>query len=310
MKNFIILPDAASDLTEEMRNKFGITDFITAHIVLPDGREVDNHLTWDFMDAKTFYASLKKDNKYSTSPASVEEVKAKFKHYLDLGYDILSISLSGGLSGTYNFTVKAKEEIEKDYPNNKIVCVDSHRYSLAYGAIVCKAAQLKQEGKSFDEIVDYINENRETFHQMGVMDDLFFLARKGRVSNAKAFMGSLIGIKPLGDIDDKGMTTILGKAKGFNKAIKCIIKYIEETIIDPQKQYIYIAHTQREKEANELKRLVIEKFHPLDVYMVECFATNGINIGPGLYGVYYQGKKISKDLVVEKGIIQRLLKTK
>ena len=120
MNKFIILPDVTCDLSKETREKFNLTDYIPSHIILPDGSERKGTLEWDWTTSKDFYKAIKKrNNGYSTSPASIDEIKEKFKYYLNQGYDILFMSISSKLSGTYNFALKAREELlSRSLPTN------------------------------------------------------------------------------------------------------------------------------------------------------------------------------------------------
>ncbi|MFA6755824.1 MAG: DegV family protein [Bacilli bacterium] len=307
MKKYIILPDVTCDLSLELREKFGLQDYIKGHINLPDGSERVSSLEWDWVKPEEFYKLLKdKKNGIATSPSSVDEIENVFEKYIDKGYDILSMSISSGLSGTYNFSLKAREEILSQHPSAKIICIDSKRYSTAFGLLVCTALNLQKEGKTIEEVASFVENNKNLLHQMGPMDDLFFLASKGRVSGGKAFMGSLIGIRPMGDFNDLGMTTVLVKVKGKAAALDTTIKYIKETIIKPEEQYIFIAHTDREKEANIYKEKILDEFKPKDVFVTECFPSCGTNIGPGLCGVYYYGKPLSENLIEEKKIMDKI----
>ena len=308
MNKFIILPDVTCDLSKETREKFNLTDYIPSHIILPDGSERKGTLEWDWTTSKDFYKAIKKrNNGYSRSPASIDEIKEKFKYYLNQGYDILFMSISSKLSGTYNFALKAREELLPLYPDRKILCFDSLRYSLCFGLLVTKACEFRDRGLSIDDTYTELLKLRSCVHQMGPMEDLFFLASKGRISNGKAFMGSLIGIRPLGDINNVGTTTVLGKVKSKKAAIEATIKYIEKTIVNPKDQYIFIAHTEREEEANLLKNAIEEHIKPKGIIINECYCMTGTNIGPGLYAAYYIGKELSENLVEEQKIMNTIL---
>ena len=120
-------------------------------------------------------------------------------------------------------------------------------------------------------------------------------------------MGTIVGIKPIGEFDYNGMTTVIGKAKGAKKAYAALIKYISATIEDPQDQLIFIAQTNRLAQAEKFKELIEEKINPKEVRIVDVFPGSGINIGPGLMAAYYMGKPISKDLAAEKEMINKFL---
>lgn len=310
MSKFVILTDASSDLTKEIREEYDI-DYIPAHVKLPDGRDVPCLLEWtDDYQHDEFYAAIKKGAEYATSPANVGEYAEVFKKYIQEGYDVLSISISTALSGTYNFAIQARDEVLKEFPNAKILCVNSLRYSVLEGLMCVVASDMRAQGKSIDEVYAWLEENKNRFHSMGWLDDLSFVARKGRMSNSKAFFGQLVGIKPLGDISKEGLTTVIGKAKGAKKGIDAILKYMEATIENPEDQIIFVGTSDRERDADKLIPLIEEKFHPKKIIKSFVFPSCGVNIGPGLMCAFYMGKPITDDLKEETDIMNKILEEK
>ncbi len=126
---------------------------------------------------------------------------------------------------------------------------------------------------------------------------------KGRLNYVAVFFGTLAGIKPIGEFDYNGMTTVLAKVKGAKLAYPVLLDYIEQTIEDPQDQVIFVAQTNRLAQAEEYKKLLEERFHPKAVYICDVFPSNGANVGPGLMAAYYYGKPITKDLNKEREIL-------
>ncbi len=307
MKKFVILPDVTCDLSQELREKFDI-EYVKGHIVFPDKIEREGVLEWKYCTREEFYKDLKKNpNEYSTSPANIDEFKEAFEHYVKEGYDVLSLTISSALSGTYNFALKARELVLEDYPDAKIICIDSQRYSNGFGLIAIYASILRSEGKDIEEVAKIIEEKKNCFHEMGWLDDLSFVAKKGRLSNSKAFFGTLIGIKPLGEFNHQGLTTVLGKAKGEKKAYQAIMNYIEKTIENPSEQIILIAQTNHMKQALEFKEMLQNKFNPKEIIINDVFPSCGINVGPGLMAAFYMGKPISEDLKAETEIMNEVL---
>ena len=154
----------------------------------------------------------------------------------------------------------------------------------------------RSAGKTLDETAEYIEANRSRFHQAGYMDDLAFVAKKGRLTHAKAFFGMLAGIKAIGECDSNGLTTVLTKVKGTKLALDVLIDYMANTITEPEEQIIFIAQTNRLPQAEIYKKMIEDTFHPKAVYINDVFPACGINIGPGLMSSYYMGKEISHDL--------------
>lgn len=307
MGDFVILLDICSDLNKDIRDKYSL-DYLPGHITLPSGEDITSTLDWTHISRDKFYSQLKsKKMTFSTSPASVEETKIKFKEYLDQGKDIIYISISSALSGSYSFALLAKKEIEPNYPGRKIEIVDSLRYSTSIGLLGIYGSLYRKEGHSFDETVKYLNELKTKVHQMGPMDDLFYLSRKGRITNAKAFFGTLIGIKPLGDFDREGKTTVLTKARGISSAINITVNYIKKSIVDPEKQILFISHTNRLENASMIKETILKEIKVKEIIMNECYPSSAINIGPGLAACFFLGNEISENVEKERKIMEEVI---
>ena len=307
MKQFKILVDVNSDLSYELRKRFDI-DYLKAHITIPGGIERDGVLDWDFTNEVDFYTSLKKRSKeYSTAPASPEEYAKAFEELVTQGYDVLSISISKALSGTYDFACMGRDIVLEKYKDAKIICVDSKKYSNGFGLLAIMASIKRSEGLAIEEVAAWLEENRYRVHQMGWLDDLSFVAAKGRISHPKAFFGQLIGVKPLADFDPNGLVTVLGKAKGEKNAFKAILEYMKKTIENPQDQIILMAETNRKEKTLEFKKMIEEEFHPKEIIVNTVYPSCGINVGPGLMAAYYFGTKASTDLKEETKLLEEIL---
>ena len=307
MKKFEIYADGSCDLSDQYLKQYDV-HVIPGHLNLPGKGDVPSFSKWEEYDRDEFYKALSKaPDSYTTAPPNVAEYKKAFEEAAKRGEDILLITISGGISASINFASQARDEVLKSYPEMNIKLVDSLRFSAGHGMLVIRAAQLREEGKSIDEVAAYIDKNKNKIHQCGWLDDLSFVAKKGRLTHSKAFFGKLAGVKPIGEFDYNGLTTVIGKVKGAKKAYSVLLKYMENTIIDPQNQTIFIAQTSRYPQAVQYKEMIEEKFKPKEVAIVDVFPMCGINIGPGLMAAYYSGKPISKDLAEEKALIEKLI---
>jgi len=308
MSDLIIMADATCDLGEEFLKEYNIEPMV-GHISLEDGSDVTLGAEWSkFESMENFYKALSANPEgFTTSPANVAECEEQFKKYAAKNIPVLAIALSGGISGAYNNKIMAKENVLKEYPDAVIEVVDSLRFGPGFGLLVIYAAMLRNEGKSIAEIKEYIENNKNKFHQTGWLDDLSFVAKKGRMTHAKAFFGTLAGIKPLGEFDYNGLTTVIGKVKGAKAAYKVMIDYMAEVIENPEDQIIFIAHSNRYAQAVEYKKMIEERFHPKAVYINPLYPLCGINVGPGLMASYYIGKPISKGLVEEMALVDKLI---
>ena len=135
---------------------------------------------------------------------------------------------------------------------------------------------------------------------MGPIDDLTFVARRGQISSGKAFMGNLVGIKPMGDSNSDGYVTVLAKVKGIKKALDATVAYLKSMATDIENQYIFIMHSDREGYAMTLKEKIEGSVNCKKVFVSDVFSGCGTNIGPGMISVYFFGEEISSDLSKEK----------
>ncbi len=308
MNKFAIIPDTACDLPKELRERFGIEDYLRGTLYFPDGREELADLDWELMSPKEYYDSMKGRNMlYTTATPPLGDVMETFERNLAAGKDIMSISLSAGLSASYTNTVKIAEELMEKYPDRKIICIDSMRYSTSLALLVIDACLQREAGKTLEETADYLNKVKYTIHQTGSMDDLFFLVKTGRVTNFKAFFGQMIGLNLMADFNHKGMAEVLGKTKGPRNAIEATIRYMEDRIIDPENQIIFVAHTNREAAAELMAQRIREKFNPKEVIINSVGMACGATIGPGLCAAFYHGKPITEDLAEEKALMGSIL---
>ena len=307
MSTFRIIADVACDLTPDLQKKYDIA-VVPGHMLFPGNREVTAVPEWGDTTAEAFFTALKANpSGYSTAPANVEEFKAFFRPYAEKGEDMLVMAISSGISGTFNFMQRAREELLAEFPGVTIRCVDTLRFGPGFGLMCMDAARKRDAGLSLQETADWLEANKNRYHQAGWLDDLTFVARKGRISHAAAFFGSLAGVKPIGEFDYNGLTTVLAKARGAKSAYAALLDYISKTIENPEEQTIVIAQTCRMPQAEEYKKMLQERFHPKEIMIIDVHAFNGINIGPGLMAAYYVGKPISKDLSEEKAILQNFM---
>ena len=298
-KKFVIIVDSTCDIDEELQKVYDI-EILPGHFTTPDGKEHYSYPNWDEFKREEFYAQLRKDpDGFKTAPPNVEEARLAYLKHVEQGEDVIALCLSSGLSGTYAFMEEARKLVCEEHPEAQVHVVDTLRFGPAAGLLAIHGAMRRAEGKSFKETVDWLEENKNRFHQTGWMDDLKYLAKKGRINHAKAFFGSLIGIKPIGEFDYNGMTTVIGKDKGEAKTYPVLLEYIAAHIIEPENQMIFVATSDEHKQANEFAKMIEERFHPKAVYVKDVHSGCGINIGTGLMAAYYYGKPISEGLVEE-----------
>lgn len=305
-KSFEILLDSTSDLDKQLAEEYDICS-IPGHITV-NGVDQPAPLDWDFMPREDFYAALKANpTGYTACPPSVGEMAAEMTRMCLSGMGVLYLTISDTISGTYSFALQARDMVLAEYPKAQIRILDTRRFGPAISLMAVHASMMRASGLTLDEVYNRIIETRNTYHQAGWLDDLSFVAAKGRMTHAKAYLGTLMGIKPIGEFDYNGLTTVIGKAKGEKSAFKALMGYIAATIKNPEEQIIFVATADRHKQAAKYKQLIEETFKPRAVVIKDVYAMNGINVGPGLMAAYYTGTEISSDLEKEKSIIEDIL---
>ena len=179
--------------------------------------------------------------------------------------------------------------------------------SGSFGLLVAYALDLQKQGKTYEEVIAWLEENKGRVHQMGPIDGLSFIARRGRISKGKAIMGDIVGVKPMGDSNVEGYVTVLAKAKGIKKALRATVKYVQAVAKDIENQYVFIYHSDREELAYSLKEQFESTIKCKKLFVSDVFCSCGTNIGPGMIGVYFLGDPVSEDSGYEKEALLKAL---
>ena len=308
--NYAIIADRSCDLSEDLISRFGIDGRMKGYMTTPEADDVVCSYNMDEKEIDAFYSSLKANkNKYSTSSPSVEDTVLCLEPFLQQGKDIIVVCMSGGLSSTYNVVLSAQKKVLEKYPERKIFAIDSRKYSTGIGLLAVKACQLRADGISVEENAKMLEKIKATLHHMGTVDDLFWVASKGRISHSKAFFGTIAGIKSLGDFGPEGMITPLAKISGYKKAHKAVVEYIKKTIKNADEQIILIAQSVRREQTGILAALIKEQIKPKEVIISDIYPMTGINVGPGLIAAFYFGTEMT-DLSYEKEVMNDIISNK
>lgn len=307
MSNFALVVDTSSDLSEDLRKRFSVDAVLHGFVYYPDGSNDKLSLDYSDEDLDKYYGQMKdKRSMFKTATPAVGEVEQIFENFLKQGRDVVVITLSSGLSSTYETTLGIASELNKKY-ENKIYCVDSLHYSFSIAQLAKLANECREKGINAEETADIITEKKDNLHQMGSLDDMFFLVKTGRINNFKAFFGSLIGLNLMAEFSDTGMVEVIGKVKGKSSMINATIEYMKTTIENPEEQTIFVSHTDRADAAKVLAQRIEEEFHPKEIILKRAGLGCGCSMGPGLCAAYYFGKKVSKDLLEEKNLMNQII---
>ncbi|MDY4669422.1 MAG: DegV family protein [Oliverpabstia sp.] len=285
-------------------NKYKITTDNTADLPYSYYREHDieyMYLTYQLeginygknneLNCKEFYDKMRNGSMPTTSQVNSEEAKEVLRPFLEEGFDILHLAFSSGLSGSYNSVRLAAEELQEEFPERKIVVVDSLCASLGEGLFVDKAVELKEEGKTLEENAAWLEEHRKNFCHVFTVDDLFHLHRGGRVSKVAAVVGTMINLKPLLHVDNEGHLIPIGKVRGRKKSLAGLVALMEERVGSwkDKNAKIFISHGDCQEDAEYVAKLVKEKFG-YETFLINTIgATIGTHSGPGTVALFFMG---------------------
>ena len=287
MKEFVIVTDTTTDLPR---------DYVEKHhlymMSLPYTLEGTSY-TWEKpMPVKDFYDKMRAGSLPTTSQANPEEAALLYESILkDNDVDILHIAFSSGLSGSFNSCCIASADVCEKYPDHRIVVVDSLAATLGQGLLVYKAVQLKEAGKSLDEVAAWVEENKYHLVHNFTVDDLFHLHRGGRLSKTAAIVGTMINLKPVLHVDDEGHLVMLSKVRGRKKSLIGLVDCMEKQLGDwkDKNDIIFISHGDCPEDAQFVADLIKERFG-YENFMIDYIgATIGAHSGPGTVALFYLG---------------------
>lgn len=286
MNKFKIITDSGCDLSYEMIKKFDL-GYIGLICDLDGNRLVED--CGQSMSYKTFYSKLSNGAMPKTSQINPSTFYEEFDKYLSQGFDILYISFSSELSGTYNSSLLAKEELLEKYPNSNIVIIDSLSASNGLGLLVYEASKQKQDGNTIKEITENINNMKNRLYCFFTVKDLKHLERGGRISSAAAMFGSILNISPILEVTNKGTLENIGKVRGEKKALKELFNKLDENIGSSLPKEIFITHADNDKAVEYVCNLIKEKYSPENIYVNYMGLAIGSHTGQGALGIFFLG---------------------
>ena len=242
-----------------------------------------------------FYQRMDSGEDTQTSQINVTEYLEYFEKFLSEGKDILHLTLSSGISGSYNSAINAAKIAQERYPERKIYVVDSLAASSGYGLLMDKLADLRDGGMDIDELRDWAEENKLYLHHWFFSSDLKFFIKGGRVSKTAGTVGAILGICPLLNVDFEGHLIARAKIRTKKKVIREIVKRMEEFAEDgyDYSGKCYISQSACVDDAKEVANLIEERFPKLNgKVMINYIGTTiGSHTGPGTVALFFWGKK-------------------
>lgn len=284
--NVKIVADSACDLSKEHYNEYDI-EMIPLNVHLDDKAYADVKE----INPKTIYDAMRAGKAPKTSQPVPEAFKSIFTEYAEKNEPLVYVSFSSELSGTYQSAKIMEEIVKADYPNAPIHIIDTKCASIGYGLVVLYIAKLAKNGASVDEIVEAANYQAEHMEHIFTVDDLEYLYRGGRVSKTSAFIGGLLNIKPILNVED-GKLIPLEKLRGSKKVLKRMLELMDERGNDFKNQVIGISHGDDLERAEALSELIQEKYgvDKNNIVIEMVGAVIGAHSGPGTLALFFSDK--------------------
>ena len=278
-----LFTDTSANLPVEIIDEYGIE-------VVPFSYTIDGveYIPEREFDGKAFYAAMRAGSEVKTSMVNAGTFIERFKTALDAGKDVLYIGMSGGISGTANAALMAKQELDEEYPDRKIVVIDTLAASLGEGLFVIKAAEQLKDGVALDAIEEAIRAQVPSMCQSFTVDDLKYLKKTGRVSGAAAIIGNVLSIHPILIGDYEGKIVVKSKVRGMKRTLDALAERYAELALS-KTETIGIAHADNEEGKAYLVQRLRDKGLTGKCLSVCYEPVTGSHVGPGTVALFFFG---------------------
>ena len=286
MKDFIVCTDSGCDLSIHVlqeheiipiRLKYEIAGEVFEDTMLPE-------------DCHVFDEKMRAGAVPKTSQLNIADFMDFWRPLLGEGKPIVHISLGSGVSGTWRNGCLAAEELKQEFPDSEIHVVDSTLCSVGYGMLALKAAELRDNGASARECVDWLEANKVAVNTWYTTDELKYLYRSGRVSRAGMIVGTALSICPILNLDKEGHLLVQEKVRGLKKTVRRIHEIVGDKVLNAGDQTAYACHSDIPEQAREFGEGIKEEFGFGEMRYTNIGPTIGSNCGPGLMAVFFWGK--------------------
>lgn len=287
MFSYDIYTDSSCDLPVSMIEQYDIK-VMQLEVTIDDNPPVLNR----DVDIKTFYNQLRDGANAKTAAVTPGFFEENMRESLEAGKDIIYIGFTSGLSVTYNNGAMVAEELKEEFPERKILYIDTLCASAGEGMLVHYAALQREAGASIEDVYQGILEKKDYIHHEVTIDDLFFLKRGGRISATTAVAGSFLNVKPIIDVSREGKLETVGKIRGRKNAIKELVSKMKSKAVIDKWNYVFISHGDCLDDAVMLKELVEKEYPGVEVTICDVGPVIGAHTGPGVISLFYLGNVV------------------
>lgn len=291
MNKYVIFTDSCSDLSQELRTKHNI-NYVRMGLVV-DGVEKHADLDWIEYKPEEFYGWMLSGKKIKTTQVPMEEFLSCFTPYLEKGIDIIYIGCSSKLTGSLNVFKLAKEALLEKFPDRKLEGIDSLTASGSLGLLVLGAAEQRDNGLDYDQLIAWVGANCNKYNQFATVDDLNYIKNAGRIKGSKAFMGNLFHKKPIFISDAIGNNYTLGTVTGTKNADKILFDAVVATIDKEHCKKVIISQGMAMERALRLKKRFEDELKiEADIWWIGPII--GTTCGPGVLATFCYGKEVTR----------------
>jgi len=286
MRDYIITVNSTVDTGEEWLEERNVPVIPLKYTI--DGQEYTDMYG---LSDKEFFQKLREGKMSVTSQINPEEAKEMLEPYVKEGKDVLHLAFSSALSGTCNSMKIAAEELQEEYPEAKVIVVDTLCACMGEAMLLYYALKQKEAGKTIEEVAQWAEENKLHVCHNVTVDDLFHLHRGGRVSKTAAVLGTMVKVKPIIHMDDNGALQVIGKERGRKKSLHKIVDMAVERSEGWDNEIIMITHGDCLEDAEYVAKLVREKMGIENVFIHNIGTVIGSHTGPGVVATFCMGNK-------------------
>lgn len=281
-----LITDSSCDLDRNLLNEENVE--IIPIYVSHDGKDYKDGVD---ITPEEIYQGMRNGKVYKTAQVTVHDFETVFEKFASQGLDILHLSFSSGLSGTYGAAVLAADMVKEKYPNIRLEVVDTKASVNGLGLIVLDVLAARREGADMDQLLELLEDRIRRIEHIFTVADLDYLFRGGRLSKGAAVVGNMLNIQPILRVDEEGKLQQMDKVRGRKKLFNRILAIMEEKADDLDKQTIALSHCDDEEEAQKLVEAIREKFGSTEFVVNMMGAAIGAHTGPGTICVFFYNSK-------------------
>jgi DegV family protein with EDD domain len=243
----------------------------------------------DAFDGETYYNDIRKGTLYNTSQITPQIFYDEIEPFVKKGQDVVFVSMSSGISGSFHSALIAQKMLKADYPDRGVYMVDTMAASLGEGIAVLKAIEYRAKGMSASECCAALGAFCQHIYQVFTVEDLHHLRRTGRLSNAAMILGTVLQIRPILKGNERGQIVCTQKVRGNQTAINTLAEKYNALVKNPQEQIVGIAHANNPEGAKQLAELISAQKPPKEILTVCYEPVTGSHVGPSTIALFFTG---------------------